>query len=224
MFLFSTSIYPQNTRFLLSFLLFLICLNSYSQVAEWNPQVATGKTSGVFNNLTDNSWFVAANWNFTSGSTASGVPDINTTVIIKDGTAPCYIPLQQTGPDVLPRALSITIENNAGLYNTAGKNLTANTRFLEVAGDFTINSGGTYLGDSDEIRINGNFLNNGDFILKFATLLKIGGNYTNNGRISKETTFIGKLLTLDFNGSTDQLITHNNSFDNTYIISERQAF
>lgn len=208
----------RHTRFILSLLLFLICLNTYSQVAEWNPQVATGKTNGVFNNLTDNSWFIAANWNFTSGSTASGVPDINTTVIIKDGTAPCYIPLQQTSPDILPRALSITIENNAGLYNTAGKNLTANTRFLEIAGDFTINSGGTYLGDTDEIRVNGNFLNNGDFILKFGTLLKIGGNYTNNSRISKETAFIGKLLTVDFNGSTDQVITHNNAFDNTYTI------
>jgi hypothetical protein len=199
--------------------------NQHAQVAEWNPQVNTSKVGGtnadgVFNNLTDNSWFIAANWNFTSGSAPGGIPDANTTVIIKSGTAPCYINFKDPGVnDYLPRAKSITIESNAGLYNLAGKGLSLEARFLEIDGDLTINSGGTYLGNTEEIRVNGNFLNNGDFIIKQDdNVIEVGGNYTNNSRVSKETTFTNRKIVIDFRKATNSIYTNNNAYDNTYTI------
>lgn len=207
---------------ILSLMLFFVP-NQYAQVAEWNPQVNTSKVGGtnadgVFNSLTDNSWFIAANWTFTSGSAPGGIPDANTTVIIKSGTAPCYINIQDPGVnDYLPRAKSITIESNAGLYNIAGKGLSLEARFLEIDGDLTINSGGTYLGNTEEIRVNGDFLNNGDFIIKQDdNVIEVGGNYTNNSRVSKETTFTNRKIIIDFRKATNSIYTNNNAYDNTY--------
>ncbi|WP_082226605.1 T9SS type A sorting domain-containing protein [Microscilla marina] len=213
-------------KFLLTKLGALLCLmlffayGSYAQVAEWAPTVNTAKVGGVFTNLTDNSWFNAANWNFTSGTAPGGIPDQNTTVIIKSGTAPCYIEIQDpSANNYLPRAKSITIENNAGLFNIAGKGLSLEARFLEVADDFIINTGGTYLGNTEELRVNSNFLNNGDFIIKQGeNVIEVGGNYTNNSRISKETSFTNRKVIIDFRKATNSVYTNNNGYDNTYTV------
>ncbi|HAS42656.1 MAG TPA: hypothetical protein DCS93_19405 [Microscillaceae bacterium] len=213
------------TRLLLMILLCAIFINEqkgYTQVAEWAPQINTSKiggtnADGVFNNLIENSWFDSNNWNFTSGTIPTGgIPDQNTMVIIKSGTAPCYIPIQDLGSN-LPRAKSITIENNAGLFNVAGQGLNLPARFLEVDGDFTINTGGTYIGNTEEIRINKNFLNNGDFIIRQGeNVIQVGGNYTNNSRVSKETTFINRRVIIDFRKDIDAVFTNNTLYDNTY--------
>lgn len=210
----------------------MLCLlffvqKSQAQTAEWNPQINTSKigganSDGVFNNLTDNSWFVSGNWNFTSGPIPpGGIPDQNTTIIIKSGTAPCYIPIQDpSANNYLPRAKSITIENNAGLYNTAGKGLSLEARFLEITNDLTIDAGGTYIGNTEEIRVNGNFLNNGDFTIQLGNnVIEVGGNFTNNSRISKETSFINRRIIIDFRKGTNSIYTNSpavNGYDNTY--------
>ena len=54
-----------KTLGVLSLILFFT-QNNYAQTAEWAPVINTSKTGGtnsdgVFNNLTDNSWYTAAN-------------------------------------------------------------------------------------------------------------------------------------------------------------------
>lgn len=200
--------------------------NNYAQTAEWAPVINTSKTGGansdgVFNNLTDNSWFNAANWNFTAGPIpASGLPDASTTVIIKTGTAPCYIEIQDPSVnDYLPRAKSITIENNAGLYNIAGKGLSLEARFLEITEDLTIDAGGTYIGGTEEIRVNRDFLNNGDFTVKQGeNVIEVGRNYTtsNTARMSKETSFTNRKIIIDFRQGTNSIYSTNTGYDNKY--------
>ena len=190
-----------------------------AQVAEWNPQVATPQTSGVYDNLTDNSWYVAANWNFTSGSAPGGIPDANTDVIIPGGVPACYIPdeFKIGGINTLPRAKSITIQNGGALNNLGGNGLSQNALYLEITNNLTINLGGTYFGSTEETRVNGNFLNNGDFIIRLGTnVLEVGGNFTNNNRISKEGAITNRKFNLDFKLGTNSTYTNNNGFGNTY--------
>lgn len=199
---------------------FLFCTHFVqAQVAVWNPSVATSQTGGVYDNLTDNSWYVAANWNFTSGSAPGGIPDANTDVIIPGSVPICYIPDEfKTGSiNTLPRAKSITIQSGGGLRNLGGKGLSQEALFLEIAGDLTIDAGGTYLGNTEEIRVNGNFLNNGDFIIELGTnVLEVGANFTNNGRISKQGSIVNRRLNLDFRLGTNSIYTNSNGFGNTY--------
>ncbi|HAS42438.1 MAG TPA: hypothetical protein DCS93_18310 [Microscillaceae bacterium] len=198
---------------------FFFATTAQAQVAEWAPTVATTLTSGVYDNLTDNSWYVAANWNFTSGSAPGGIPDENTDVIIPGGVPVCYIPdeFKVGSINTLPRAKSITIQSGGGLHNLAGKGLSQEALFLEIAGDLTVDAGGTYLGNTEETRVNGNFLNNGDFIIKLGTnVLEVGANFTNNSRISKEGSIINRRFNLDFRLGTNSTYTNNNGFGNTY--------
>ncbi|OJJ21437.1 hypothetical protein BKI52_12870 [marine bacterium AO1-C] len=186
----------------------------------WNPQTITPQTSGVYNNLTDNSWYVAANWTLTSGTLPpGGIPDATTDVIIPGSVPVCYIPDEFVVGSIntLPRAKSITIQSGGGLHNLGGKGLSQEALFLEIDGDLTINAGGTYLGNTEETRVNGNFLNNGDFIIVLGTnVLEVGGDFTNNSRISKEGSTINRRFNLDFRLGTNSTYTNNNGFGNTY--------
>ena len=100
-----------------------------------------------------------------------------------------------------------------------GKGLSLEARFLEIAEDLTIDANGTYIGGTEEIRVNRNFLSNGDFMVKQGeNVIEVGGNYTtsNTARMSKETSFTNRKIIIDFRQSTNSIYSTNTGYDNTY--------